>query len=129
VPESRQCVALVVDDEPLVREIASTVLQKKGYVTLSAANAAEALKLSRNRKEQIDVLITDVDLGDGDGIDLAALIRADRPGIAILVISGNEEYKRVARAKRYAFLPKPFRTAQLLDFVHRSFDRAARAGR
>jgi CheY-like chemotaxis protein len=129
VSEPRRCVALVVDDEPLVREVASAMLEKKGCVTLSAANVAEALKLSRDRKERIDVLITDVDLGDGDGIDLARLIRADRPGIAILVISGNEENKRLARAKRYAFLPKPFEAAQLLDFVHRSFDRAARAGR
>jgi DNA-binding NtrC family response regulator len=128
VLESRRCVALVVDDEPAVREVASAVLQQKGYVTLSASNAAEALKLSRNRSEQIDVLITDVELGDGDGIDLAGLIRTERPGIAILVISGNDENKRLARAKRYAFLPKPFEVAQLLDFVHRSFDRAVRPG-
>jgi two-component system cell cycle sensor histidine kinase/response regulator CckA len=103
------------------------VLRNKGYIVLSASNAAEALKLSRNRKEQIDVLITDVELGDGDGIDLAGLIRADRPGIAILVISGKEEYKRLAREKRYAFLPKPFQAAQLLGFVHR-LSRSAGAG-
>jgi two-component system, NtrC family, nitrogen regulation response regulator NtrX len=118
VPETRIWVALVVDDEPAIRELAAAVLQVRGYLTLSACAAAEALELSRGCGERIDVLITDVELGDGDGIDLAEVIRVDRPDIAVLVISGNGTYQTRAVAKRYAFLPKPFRAAQLLELVH-----------
>jgi DNA-binding NtrC family response regulator len=117
VPKPRPLVALVVDDEPGVRELAAAALQMKGYLTLSACNAAEAAELARSRQERIDVLVTDVELGDADGIDLAVSIRADRPDIAILVISGNGTYKTRALARRCAFLGKPFRAAQLWDSV------------
>jgi DNA-binding NtrC family response regulator len=117
VPEPRLLVALVVDDEPGVRELAAAALQMEGYLTLSACSAAEAAELARGRRERIDVLVTDVELGDGDGIDLAESIRANRPDIAILVISGDGTYQSRALGKRYAFLGKPFRATQLWDSV------------
>jgi two-component system, cell cycle sensor histidine kinase and response regulator CckA len=119
VAEPRLRVVLVVDDEPAIRELAATVLQLRGYLTLSACDAGEALKLSRHHQERIDVLITDVELGDGDGIELAGAIRAERPDVAVLVVSGNGTYKSRAVSNRCGFLAKPFRATQLLESVQR----------
>ena len=117
--ESCQSVALIVDDEPEVKRFVSTVLQQKGFLTLSAGSLNEAREVSRNCEERIDVLITDVELGDGDGISLAEQLHESRTDMAILVVSGRPQYGERAIAKRFAFLCKPFLPAQLLGAVRR----------
>jgi CheY-like chemotaxis protein len=67
-------VALVVDDEPALRELLSTVLRSQSFLAVTACSAAEALELSGRTGQRIDVLISDVQLGDGNGIDVAAQI-------------------------------------------------------
>jgi two-component system, response regulator PdtaR len=120
---ARAPVALLVDDEAPVRELASTILQRAGFITLSACSAAEALSLSANREELINVLITDVQLGDGDGIELAKRIRRDRCGIEVLVISGVPDNGERAAANGYGFLEKPFHPTALLGSVQRCLAR------
>ena len=80
MPEFPKFVALLVDDESSIRRLVSTVLEGAGFLTLSASNGTEALALCRDQGQRIHVLVTDVDLGDGDGIEFAQLIRRERPG-------------------------------------------------
>lgn len=117
VPE---LVVLIVDDDPAIREYAGLVLQQGGFLTVSACSSTEALGLSRTQTTPIDILITDIELGSDDGIQLADELHASMANLSIIVISGNAKHVQRAIRKGYPFLEKPFSPAQLLDAVHRS---------
>jgi DNA-binding NtrC family response regulator len=114
----RQSVALVIEDDSSIRNLVSIVLERDGFRTLAASNASEARKLWRNRAESIDVVVTDVDLGDGDGVELAGSIRQERTDMPVLVISGTASGAR-ARANECAFLAKPFSPGKMVAEVRR----------
>lgn len=115
----QQLTALVVDDEPAIREYTGIVLREAGLLTIDAGGAAEALTLSKNHSGRIDVLVTDVGLGDGNGIDLAGSIRRERTEMEVLVMSGRPEYLEQATAHKYTFVKKPFKAGSLVDAVRR----------
>src|SRR5438093_10284606 len=106
--ESCKCF-MVVDDEPLVRDFASTLLRQSGYSVLPACDAAEALHIFRGNA-RIDVLVTDVQMGDGcmNGFELAALVMTEHPGIQVVIMSGLPENESLAATNGLAFLAKPF---------------------
>jgi two-component system, cell cycle sensor histidine kinase and response regulator CckA len=79
---------LVVDDEPDVRAVARDVLAATGYRILEAGNAEEALRVAQDKSELIDLLLTDVVMPGLHGHELAAQLRAQRPGLKILYMSG-----------------------------------------
>jgi CheY-like chemotaxis protein len=84
-------IVLLVDDEPLVRLIASEQLEELGYKVLEAPDAASALKVL-DETARIDLLVTDVGLPGGmNGRQLADAARAQRPGLKILFVTGYAE--------------------------------------
>jgi CheY-like chemotaxis protein len=100
--------ALVVDDEQAIRDCLSSLLECQGFEVYIAASPSEALTISRNRAEHIDLLLTDIQMNERlNGIELADLVLQDRTGIAVLVISGTYDPEKLASAKGYAFLSKP----------------------
>ena len=115
--EGSRPVVLLVENEPLVREAISGVLRRDGFETLSASSAGEATALAQSAAGRIDVLVTDVQLGDGDGIELAGNLRRRMPEMAALVISGLRAFEERAVAQGYGFLTKPFPRAKLLECV------------
>src|SRR4051812_2956478 len=101
---------LVVEDEPLVRELAVEMLEDEGCRVLAAASAEEALALMCAAKA--DVMFTDVDLGPGlNGLALARALRVIAPDLAVIYVSGGRRAlgpgEGVAGS---AFLPKPYRS-------------------
>ena len=107
---------LVVEDEPLIRELAAEALgEREGVRVLAAASAAEALGLVR--PEAVDVLFTDIDLGPGpDGFDLARVACALRPGLRVAYTSGRLREVDAGRALPGSlFVPKPYRPTQVYD--------------
>jgi DNA-binding response OmpR family regulator len=116
VAEVRETTALIVDDDPGVREFAATVLQRNGFRTFSARSAAEAMELTQTLA--IDIFILDVELDREDGIDLAAKFRSQRRNAAVLLISGNAAHEKRAIAAGCRFLAKPFMSERLMDAVH-----------
>jgi len=82
---------LLVDDEPLVRMIASEALDELGYNVIEAGEGATALKVL-NSDKKIDLLITDVGLPGGmNGRQLADAARVARRGLKVLFITGYAE--------------------------------------
>jgi CheY-like chemotaxis protein len=79
---------LLVDDEPDVRAVARDVLAAKGYRILEAGNAEEAFRVAQEHGEPIDLLLTDVVMPGLHGHELAARLRAQRPGLKVLYMSG-----------------------------------------
>jgi len=100
---NRGRVALVVEDDPLVRAMATRGLAEAGYVTLEAAHGRAALELVRGHGEQIDVVVTDIGMPEMDGYQLARYLAAERPDLPVLFLSG---YGDVDIAS--PFLQKPF---------------------
>jgi PAS domain S-box-containing protein len=123
----RSGVVLVVEDDPAVREFARRSLEATGYTVLVAAGGDEALRAIENQVETIDVLLTDIVMPGVHGPELAARIRAQRPGIGVVLMSGYAEDDLGPNAELNSsseILPKPFN----LEALSRAVGRAADAG-
>jgi two-component system cell cycle sensor histidine kinase/response regulator CckA len=111
---------LIVEDEDAVRLFGSRALRNQGYQVIEARSAETALDVLR-ATPVIDVLVTDVVMPGMDGASLARLVREERPGIKVILMSGYSE--DVAPAELAAgeegmyFLPKPFSLKQLAGMV------------
>jgi DNA-binding response OmpR family regulator len=103
-----QSVILVADDEALVRNLVTLLLQSDGYFVLSAADGHEGLELSRQYPGTIDLVITDVQMPRLNGTDLCAHLLEERPGIKVLMMSGADMKEIVSQNVNLPFLPKPF---------------------
>src|SRR2546423_15034599 len=88
--EPHQPVILVADDEVIVRNLVTILMQLDGYLVLAAADGLEGLELSRKYAGKIDLLITDMEMPRLNGSNLRAHLLEERPGIKVLVLSGAD---------------------------------------
>ncbi|TPG14279.1 nitrogen regulation protein NR(I) [Sphingomonas oligophenolica] len=109
---------LVVDDDSAIRTVVAQALRRAGHDVATAASLAE---LDRALAGGIpDVLVTDVVLPDGDGIDHLAGIGARFPSLPIIVLSAQNTLTTAVRATEagaYEYLPKPFDLDDLIRAV------------
>jgi two-component system cell cycle sensor histidine kinase/response regulator CckA len=118
---------LVVDDDPMVRDLETQVLRVQGYKVLEAECAAEALRLAAETAT-IHLLITDLVMPEVDGLELTRRFRAVHPKTPVLMVSSSLPLLR-ARSEmdmdRFAFLAKPFQFSELIHKVRVLLDTAA----
>ena len=101
---------LLVEDEPLVRELSRDMLERQGYRVILASNAKEAEQIGA-RAGSFDLLVTDTVMPNITGAELARRLRAVHPGLKVLFISGyadNAMERPESGAEGAAFLQKPF---------------------
>ena len=80
---------LVVDDEPLVRDVTASILEDFGCEVITAASGSEALeKLSSHHR--IEILITDINMPGMDGYELAERAKRMHRRLKVIVLSGRE---------------------------------------
>jgi DNA-binding response OmpR family regulator len=103
-----QPIILVADDEVMFRSLVTLLLQTQGYIVLSASDGQEGLELSRNYHGTMDLVIADVNMPRLNGMDMCAYLLQERPGIKVLVISGEDKNEIVSQNINLPFLPKPF---------------------
>ncbi len=111
---------LVVDDEPMVRQLLTSNLKREGYTILEAANGVAALELIESLDEPVDLVITDAIMPQIDGPELAKKILERWPSTAILMVSGYTGDSIPGNRGGVADLPliqKPFKRADLLEKV------------
>ena len=117
---------LIVDDEPDVRAVARDLLTAKGYVTIDTGDPVMALRIARNESQPIDLLLTDVVMPLMNGRQLAEQIRAIRPAMKILYMSGYSTESVEAYGIRIApgqpFVTKPFTPDSLASTVRAALD-------
>src|SRR6476646_5973148 len=97
---------LVVDDDPGVRMLVELVLHQKGFETMSASDGLEALMVYSSYRVKLDLVLTDIDMPQMNGIELAVRIRELDPAKRIVMMSGGD-HSDAERKIDCAFLPKP----------------------
>lgn len=114
---------LVVDDEPMVRDLEAQILRMNGYMVLRAQDAAEALRLA-GETEKIHLLITDFSMPDVDGLELSRRFRSVHPKTPVLMVSGSLPLLRdgTQDLDRVELLAKPFAFSELLHRVRALLD-------
>jgi CheY-like chemotaxis protein len=111
-------VCVVADDDPAIVEYISRVLSKAQFTVLRASSGVEALALIASRP--CDLLVTDLAMPNGEGIEAIRAVRMRDPIMKILVMSGafNDNMLRTAELLGAdASLRKPFTAVDLLDAV------------
>jgi DNA-binding response OmpR family regulator len=125
----RKKTILVVDDEDIDLNKACQILLREGYTVLEADCHRRAIGVIEDNLD-VDLLVADISLPDGDACDLALRMRVFRPNLRVLFVSGLVG----AEVCRYYgldqtdihFLKKPFTTEQLTNRVQRVFRAAER---
>ena len=117
---------LLVEDESAVRTAARRMLERRGYTVLEARHGADALMVWRDRRTAINAVVTDLRMPEMGGRDLIAQLRAERPELPVVYVSGySEQSVPDANSPRTAFLDKPFTMDALLAAVERVLAEAA----
>ncbi len=117
---------LVMDDEKLIREIASEMLGNIGYETTAATDGLEAIRLykeAEGSKKSYDAVIMDLTVPGGMGGEKAVqdLIKID-PGVKAIASSGYPNSPVIADYRKYGFcsvITKPYRIKELSEVLHR----------
>ena len=115
-PGSRICI-LVVDDEALVLNMTTRLLQKSGYDVRSAGSGAEALLILRECKANIRLVITDFMMPEMDGPTLLPLLRQIVPGLKVIGVSGLDQRVRGIELGFDEILSKPYDMGTLLPTI------------
>ncbi|HEV2694320.1 MAG TPA: ATP-binding protein [Verrucomicrobiae bacterium] len=113
---------LVVDDEPAVRRLASAILNRNGYRTITAADGREGASVFSKHRNEIKLVVSDVMMPQQDGPAMLRELKMMQPGLKSIVITGLGEENRVAEAKAAGadvVLQKPFTADELLKDVKR----------
>ena len=90
MPDSNEGTILVVDDTELVREAVVGILKRANFKVLSADSGAGAIKLVGETHEEIDLLLSDVEMGKMSGPDLGESLKKDRPAMHVMLMSGGQ---------------------------------------
>jgi len=106
---------LLVDDDHLHRRALARLLEAKGFRTLHAPGAGEAILIAEREPEQIAVAVVDLEMPYMDGIELSARLEQLRHGLPIMLLSGTAIVLNAKPAQAHAVLRKPVQPELLFD--------------
>jgi DNA-binding NtrC family response regulator len=109
---------LVVDDEVSIRKALSRALERDGYLVTAVKSATEATSVSRD--SSFHMLICDLQLPDGNGIQLIQQLKHNNPELASIIITGNGTVESAIQATRegvFHYVTKPFNVDEVLVLV------------
>ena len=119
----RKIGVLVVDDEQIVLDSITKHLRKEDYTLHCVLSARGAL--DKMRSEEIDIILTDLMMPDMDGLELMATVKADRPNLPVIMITGYATINTALQATQlgaFDYVAKPFSRRELLAVVKRAAD-------
>ena len=115
---------LIIDDEAAIRESLETLLQLEGYAVESAASGEEGLTFLGERT--FDLVLLDLALPDRNGMELLSEIRAQDPGLSIIMITAYGTVENAVKAMQVGaanFIQKPWDNEKLLADVRAAIAR------
>jgi DNA-binding NtrC family response regulator len=112
-----QCTILIAEDDAAVRKFVTSILQLQdhGFHVITAVDAKQALTRARNYEGEINILLTDVEMGKLDGFDLRERLLLERPLVKVVVMSGrlDDDFE----PGDFPVLRKPFSPTQLIELI------------
>ncbi len=115
---------LVADDDASIREIITRVLRNNGFTVTATGSAATLWRLVADGKG--DLVITDVVMPDGNGLELLPKMLNLRPELKIIAMSAQTTLLTAVKANQggaFDYIPKPFDLDELISRVHAAFER------
>jgi two-component system, sensor histidine kinase and response regulator len=106
------CIVLVVDDEPVIRELVAMFLEDEGYTVRQACDGLEALR--EVDTDEVDLVLSDVKMPRLDGVTLARRLAAREPSVPIVLMSAVAPQGMPAEVP---FLRKPFALDHLIAVI------------
>ncbi len=118
---SRPLQILIAEDNAATAQVFALILEDKGHVVTTANSLREAIGLV-SRDLDFDLLISDIDLADGSGLDLMRLVRAqgDTPGIALSGYATRDDIRESEAAGFSVHLAKPVTVDMLESAIHKA---------
>ena len=114
---------MIVDDDPVALDLLREVLSKEGYEVVSALSAEEAI--SQGIENIFDVIITDVRMGEKDGMDVLRSFKKTSPETAVIMITAFGSIDTAIEAIRegaFDYISKPFKLEEIKITVRRALE-------
>lgn len=122
---------LIVEDEDFLLKILGSVLESHGYTVISAQDGETAVKLYQERRQEIDLVLTDMGLPKISGRDEFNMLKAINPQVNVIIASGflEPEIKtELAAAGVREFIQKPYRPEELMQTLRQVLDSTHQKG-
>lgn len=119
---------LVVDDEPNYLIIMSELLGEEGFETITANNGNDALQIAQ--KDDIDLILTDMQMPGMDGFSLLQEIKSSKPNLPVIMITAYGEVEKAVRAMQYgafSYITKPFNNDELVATIQKALEHCSLA--
>ena len=114
-------IALVVEDQPDVRDLAAAILEETDLAVAEAESAEQALAFLRAKARDVAMIFVDVKLPGGiDGVDVARIAAQSWPWINVVVTSGAMDRSLNELPRTATFMPKPWRALDVLVQAERA---------
>ena len=129
--EKTEATILLVEDEPVVREVTRAVLEHAGYRVLESNGPEEALRLGIEHRGHIGLLLSDVVMPGMNGPELALRLQSLQPGLITVFMSGYAEsfvLRKVMHGGMTNYIQKPFTINVLLSRVAAALRTRAEVG-
>ncbi len=113
---------LLIDDEDVIREMVTEILEHRGFDVVAACDGEHGLELFGERGEGIDVVLLDLSMPGLSGQDTFARLLEKRPDVPVILSSGYDHEEAMGRFEGQApagFIQKPYRPEQLKAEIHR----------
>ena len=118
---------LVIDDEPLIRQMARRILEGSGHRVIEAGNGA--IGLARLQENSVDLVLTDMLMPDKEGVETIQDIRRFHPKVKVIAMSGSGSHQlyldTATKFGAHGVLSKPFRPDDLRKTVDRVLGNSA----
>ncbi len=108
---------LVVDDDEEVLKVVVAILKRADFRVLSANSGPSAVKVADKTDGKIDLLLSDVDMGQMSGPDLGETLKKARPDLHVMLMSGGAKGNLLVLNYGWAFIQKPFVPVKLVQMV------------
>ncbi|MBA4057573.1 MAG: sigma-54-dependent Fis family transcriptional regulator, partial [Marivirga sp.] len=116
---------LIIDDEENLRKLLSRVVELEGYAVFQAATIREGLKILQ--KDSIMVVISDVKLPDGNGVELTAKVKKEFPWIEVIVLTAFgtiEDGVKAIKNGAFDYLTKGDHQEKLIPLLSKASEKA-----
>lgn len=115
----QETLLLIVDDEPLITDLFTRAMTKRGFQVLSAVDGESALAIVKSRASDLSLVITDMTMPGMDGIALAQALEHVAPSLPVLIATGYDAdiSQMHPPANVVDIVQKPYQTTALFDTI------------